>query len=133
MQNLRKCISFWSNLLIQLRSEKNRKNFTFVFSIIPSCVSFPIESQAGRNFQPDVSSRYIRQLMGVHPESKLYRPPLKYMASIRDDLPDNFDSREKWPMCPTLREIRDQGSCGSCWAVAATAAMTDRVSLTPIW
>lgn len=89
-----------------------------------------IQSKAGRNFQPDVSKKYIRQLMGVHPESNLYRPPLKYMATIRDDLPENFDSREKWPMCPSLREIRDQGSCGSCWAVAATAAMTDRVSLT---
>ena len=30
-------------------------------------------------------------------------------------LPKNFDSREQWPNCPTLKEIRDQGSCGSCW------------------
>lgn len=31
------------------------------------------------------------------------------------DLPDNFDPREKWVNCSTLQEIRDQGSCGSCW------------------
>lgn len=30
-------------------------------------------------------------------------------------LPQQFDSREQWPNCPTLKEIRDQGSCGSCW------------------
>lgn len=30
-------------------------------------------------------------------------------------LPKNFDAREQWPNCPTLKEIRDQGSCGSCW------------------
>lgn len=51
------------------------------------------------------------------------------MGSIRDDLPDNFDSREKWSNCPSIKEVRDQGSCGSCWAVAAAAAMTDRVSI----
>ena len=30
-------------------------------------------------------------------------------------LPDNFDPREKWKNCSTIAEIRDQGSCGSCW------------------
>lgn len=30
-------------------------------------------------------------------------------------LPESFDSREQWPNCPTIKEIRDQGSCGSCW------------------
>ena len=67
--------------------------------------------------------------MGVHPESKTYRQPPKFFGAIRGDLPENFDSREKWSKCPSIAEIRDQGSCGSCWAVAATAAMTDRVSL----
>lgn len=32
------------------------------------------------------------------------------------ELPDSFDAREKWgTMCPSTKEIRDQGSCGSCW------------------
>ena len=30
-------------------------------------------------------------------------------------LPDSFDSREQWPNCPTIKEIRDQSDCGSCW------------------
>ena len=25
-----------------------------------------------------------------------------------EELPENFDPREKWPECPTIREIRDQ-------------------------
>nr|AAD38132.1 vitellogenic cathepsin-B like protease [Aedes aegypti] len=53
--------------------------------------------------------------------------PLGIMADVEDlDLPDTFDAREKWPECPSLREIRDQGCCGSCWAVSAASAMTDR-------
>lgn len=30
-------------------------------------------------------------------------------------LPYNFDARKKWKNCDTIGEIRDQGSCGSCW------------------
>jgi len=25
-----------------------------------------------------------------------------------EEIPESFDPREKWPDCPTLREIRDQ-------------------------
>lgn len=38
---------------------------------------------------------------------------VQYADNIK--LPANFDPRDQWPNCPTLKEIRDQGSCGSCW------------------
>ena len=31
------------------------------------------------------------------------------------DLPASFDARDQWKNCPTLQEVRDQGSSGSCW------------------
>lgn len=40
-------------------------------------------------------------------------PPSPLVAA--KDLPTNFDARTNWPSCPTVGEVRDQGSCGSCW------------------
>ena len=39
-------------------------------------------------------------------------------------LPDAFDARESWPSC--VHPIRDQQSCGSCWAFAASEVLSDR-------
>jgi hypothetical protein len=46
--------------------------------------------------------------------------------------PDNnssFDAAEAWPACQTIARISDQGTCGGCWAVAAAAAMSDRLCI----
>lgn len=43
-----------------------------------------------------------------------------------DDLPENFNAISNWPQCPTIGTIRDQSSCGSCWAFGAVEAMSDR-------
>ena len=41
-------------------------------------------------------------------------------------LPDSLDLRTKYPKCRTIRMIRDQGGCGSCWAVSSMTSITDR-------
>lgn len=84
--------------------------------------------KAGRNFHSTVSMDYIRKLMGVHPDAPKFRAEeIVHEESV--DLPENFDARENWPDCPTIREVRDQGSCGSCWAFGAVEAMSDRVCI----
>lgn len=40
--------------------------------------------------------------------------------------PESFDSRDTWPFCDSIRDVRDQSNCGSCWAVSAASAMSDR-------
>ncbi|XP_053698110.1 cathepsin B-like [Sabethes cyaneus] len=83
--------------------------------------------RAAQNFAPETSMAYIRGLMGVHKDADKFLPPVMvHELEDDDDLPENFDSREQWPNCPTIREIRDQGSCGSCWAFGAVEAMSDR-------
>lgn len=43
------------------------------------------------------------------------------------DLPESFDARQEWPNC--IHPIRDQKSCGSCWAFAASEVLSDRICI----
>ncbi|XP_063218236.1 cathepsin B [Bacillus rossius redtenbacheri] len=84
--------------------------------------------KAGRNFAEDVPMAYVRRLMGVHPDARAFLPPRRRLLGGAR-LPEQFDARDQWPACPTIKEIRDQGSCGSCWAFGAVEAMSDRVCI----
>ncbi|XP_052752070.1 cathepsin B-like [Galleria mellonella] len=86
--------------------------------------------RAGRNFPSNIPFRHIKGLMGVLPNRNFEKfNTMTHDTELRASLPENFDPRDKWPNCPSLNEIRDQGSCGSCWAFGAVEAMTDRVCI----
>uniref|UniRef100_A0A914YLX5 Peptidase C1A papain C-terminal domain-containing protein n=1 Tax=Panagrolaimus superbus TaxID=310955 RepID=A0A914YLX5_9BILA len=56
----------------------------------------------------------------------------KHQSSTRlldMEIPKNFDSRENWPNCQSIKAVRDQSSCGSCWAFGAVEAMSDRICI----
>ena len=44
-------------------------------------------------------------------------------------LPPSFDLRQIYPNCSSLKEIRDQSNCGSCWAFGAAEAISDRICI----
>ncbi|CAJ0575487.1 unnamed protein product, partial [Mesorhabditis spiculigera] len=46
-----------------------------------------------------------------------------------DDLPEQFDARQKWPGCPSISNVPNQGGCGSCYAVAAVGVAADRACI----
>jgi cathepsin B len=59
----------------------------------------------------------VKSLMGTKLDSEHWAQlrSMRLVSDVRSDLPTSFDAREKWPECPTIRDIRDQGACGSCW------------------
>ncbi|KAK6731338.1 hypothetical protein RB195_007671 [Necator americanus] len=60
------------------------------------------------------------------------KPNQNYVVKDVDlniELPETFDAREKWPNCRSIRTIRDQSNCGSCWAVSSASVMSDRLCI----
>uniref|UniRef100_A0A8C5A8E3 Cathepsin B n=1 Tax=Gadus morhua TaxID=8049 RepID=A0A8C5A8E3_GADMO len=82
--------------------------------------------KAGQNFR-HVDHSYVKKLCGTFLNGPRLPTMVRYSGDVK--LPENFDSRVQWPQCPTLKEIRDQGSCGSCWAFGAAEAISDRVCI----
>nr|ABK91812.1 cathepsin B precursor [Clonorchis sinensis] len=62
-------------------------------------------------------------------EQRLQRPTVRHEDFDNQHLPESFDARANWPHCPSISEIRDQSSCGSCWAFGAVEAMSDRLCI----
>ncbi|XP_039440740.1 cathepsin B-like [Culex pipiens pallens] len=67
----------------------------------------------------------MKMSLGLNESELNSLPRLQNQRSVRA-LPASFDARQKWPYCPSLNQIRSQGSCGSCYAVSTAAVITDR-------
>merc|ERR1712183_316277 len=44
-------------------------------------------------------------------------------------LPASFDSAEQWPQCSVISNVRDQSSCGSCWAFGSVSSFESRACI----
>jgi len=77
--------------------------------------------------QGDISrltTKDAKKLMGALKGGKPL-PRISYKGKSVDP-PAAFDSRTNWPQCATMKQIRDQSACGSCWAFGAVEAISDR-------
>jgi len=76
----------------------------------------------------DMKLMNVKTLLGALKTPQEHKLPKK-LVTVRNDLPENFDLRERWPQCESLKEVRDQSTCGSCWAFGAAEAMSDRICI----
>ena len=71
----------------------------------------------------------VKKMLGtILPHEEGYMGPEVMRTNFRDNkIPDAFDVREAWPECSAVTgHVRDQSSCGSCWAFGSTEAFNDR-------
>jgi cathepsin B len=88
---------------------------------------------AGHNeFFADMTFDEARALLGAAPShiSEHLNNTLEeavYAAIDDDTVPAEFDARTNWP--GLIHPIRNQGTCGSCWAFSASEVFSDRVAI----
>lgn len=46
-----------------------------------------------------------------------------------EEFPKQYSAAKEYPHCKSIRQIRDQGPCGGCWAMSAIEALTDRLCI----
>jgi cathepsin B len=79
---------------------------------------------------PRLPSLQVKTLMGALPETKETKPAFRPVEEYDDvEVPVTFDARTAWPKCKSIAHIRDQSTCGSCWAFGGVEAMSDRVCI----
>jgi cysteine peptidase C len=87
--------------------------------------SWTASMEQGRFFGSTMTMKDAKKLMGTKIIKDDRVKKMTYEGR-RVALPDTFNSAEAWPSCSTITHIRDQSACGSCWALAAAEAMSDR-------
>ena len=88
-----------------------------------------VESVRGRTnlWQADYNAPYAHlsveqvrhELLGISSDDprKVYSGvPIRSYANSKFTAPESYDPRDEYPHCKSLRQIRDQSGCGSCWA-----------------
>jgi len=85
--------------------------------------------KAAHNSITRMPKSQARRLLGVDFEnihSYAWRKA-EFTAAQIAAAPETFDSRTQWPQCSTMKDIRNQKHCGSCWAFGAVESMSDRI------
>ncbi|XP_075235755.1 cathepsin B-like cysteine proteinase 4 [Lycorma delicatula] len=85
--------------------------------------------KAGKNEITDKGIEYMKRLLGTKIPENLDILPRRADIEIEENIPTSFDARTQWPHCTSIGSIKNQGHCGSCWAVAAASAASDRVCI----
>jgi cathepsin B len=62
-------------------------------------------------------------------DAQYEEPAVVELPALNGDLPAEFDSATNWKDCSVIANVRDQSSCGSCWAFGSTASFESRACI----
>jgi cathepsin B len=62
-------------------------------------------------------------------DAEYTEPDVAEIPAMNSALPASFDSAENWPQCSVIANVRDQSSCGSCWAFGSTCSFESRACI----
>ncbi|UMM32630.1 hypothetical protein L5515_006358 [Caenorhabditis briggsae] len=101
-----------------------------------------LTGQALVNYVNSAQSMFTAEYSNVTEEFKKFRVmDVKYAAphspelrasqvnTVLPSIPTYFDARTRWPNCRSIKMIRNQATCGSCWAFGAAEVMSDRICI----
>merc|ERR1711904_308888 len=63
------------------------------------------------------------------PGDAQYEEPEIVEVAMNSEAPSSFDSAEQWPQCSVISNVRDQSSCGSCWAFGSVSSFESRACI----
>jgi len=58
-----------------------------------------------------------------------YEEPAVADVAMNVEAPSSFDSSEQWPQCSVISNVRDQSSCGTCWAFGSVSSFESRACI----
>jgi cathepsin B len=62
-------------------------------------------------------------------DAQYEEPEVVELPALNAELPDSFDAAENWKDCSVISNVRDQSSCGSCWAFGSVASFESRACI----
>uniref|UniRef100_A0A0K0EBM3 C2H2-type domain-containing protein n=1 Tax=Strongyloides stercoralis TaxID=6248 RepID=A0A0K0EBM3_STRER len=91
------------------------------------------EKVTNYNYKTVRNSTAVKEYIG-HLEKFYKSPRMKAHLQMLEDfpksqLPKDFDARVKWPNCPSISTIVNQGNCGSCFSASAVSVASDRACI----
>ena len=86
--------------------------------------SYELKSVLGISSNKIKKDKKFNRFDGSQPDN--IEEPQISSRLLQTALPASLDLRAKYPKCWSIKQIRDQAGCGSCWAVSSMTSLSDR-------
>jgi cathepsin B len=112
---------------ISILAVASSESFEDIVSLVNSKATSWTAALPMRVSTTDETRRYLGAFL---PGDARYRAPsVKEFSETLSAVPASFDARTQWPNCTGIAEVRDQSSCGSCWAFGSVDSFQDRACI----